>query len=71
MTLAIFDLQVALVFSTKFCINWLFSVGEDAKIDFQDPGHGGNLGFPIGIILTSIDLQVALILPIKFCVDLC
>ena len=33
------------------------------KIDFQDGGHGGHLGFPIGMILAIFDLQVTLILP--------
>ena len=28
------------------------------KIDFQDGGHGGHLGFPIGMILTIFNLQV-------------
>ena len=28
------------------------------KIDFQDGGHGGHLGFPIGTILAIFDLQV-------------
>ena len=28
------------------------------KIDFQDGGHGGHLGFPIGTILAISDLQV-------------
>ena len=29
------------------------------KIDFQDGGHGGHLGFPIGMILAIFDLQDA------------
>ena len=33
------------------------------KIDFQDDGHGGHLGFLIGTMLTIFDLQVALIFP--------
>ena len=28
------------------------------KIDFQDGGHGGHLGFPIGMILAIFDLQL-------------
>ena len=36
------------------------------KIDFQDGGHGGHLGFPIGTILSIFDLQLTLILPSKF-----
>ena len=37
------------------------------KIDFQDGGHGGHLGFPIGTILAIYDndLQVTLMLPSK------
>ena len=33
------------------------------KLDFQDGGHGGHLGFPIGTILAIFDLQVTLMLP--------
>ena len=36
------------------------------NIDFQDGGHGGHLGFPIGTILAIFDLQVTLMLPNKF-----
>ena len=43
------------MFPTKFGVNWLFGLGEGAKIDFQDGGH---LGFPIGTILAIFDLQV-------------
>ena len=39
------------------------------KIDFQDGGHGGHLGFPIGMILAIFDLQVTLLLPSKFGVN--
>ena len=39
------------------------------KIDFQDGGHGGHLGFPIGTILAIFDLQVTLIVPSKFGVN--
>ena len=39
------------------------------KIDFQDGGHGGHLGFPIGTILANFDLQVTLMLPSKFRVN--
>ena len=35
-------------------------------IDFQDGGHGGNLGFLIGKILAIFDLQVTPMLPTKF-----
>ena len=39
------------------------------KIDFQDGGHGGHLGFPIGRILAIFDLQVTLMVPSKFGVN--
>ena len=39
------------------------------KIDFQDGGHGGHLGFPIGTILAIFDLQVTLMVPSKFWVN--
>ena len=39
------------------------------KIDFQDGGHGGHLGFPIGTILAIFDLQVTLMVPSKFGVN--
>ena len=39
------------------------------KIDFQDCGHGGHLGFPIGTILAIFDLQVTPMLPSKFGVN--
>ena len=31
---------------------------KEQKIDFQDGGHGGHLGFLIGTILAIFDLQV-------------
>ena len=39
------------------------------KIDFQDGGHGGHLGFSIGTVLAIFDLQVTLMLPNKFGVN--
>ena len=39
------------------------------KIDFQDGGHGGHLGFPIRTILAIFDLQVTPMLPTKFQVN--
>ena len=39
------------------------------NIDFQDGGHGGHLGFPIGTILAVFDLQAILKLPSKFGVN--
>ena len=47
----IFDLQVALILPTKFRVNWQFQE-KKRKINFQNGGHGGHLGFPIGTILT-------------------
>ena len=39
------------------------------KINFQDGGHGGHLGYPIGTILAIFDLQVTPMLPSKFGVN--
>ena len=36
------------------------------KIDFQDGGHGGHLGFSISTILATFDLQVTLMLLSEF-----
>ena len=36
------------------------------KIDFQDGGYGGHLGFLIGMILASFALQDTPMLPTKF-----
>ena len=41
--ISIFDLQVNLMFPTKF----LLIQEKKRKIDFQDSGHGGHLGFLI------------------------
>ena len=54
---------------SKFGVNWPFCSGEEAKVDFQDGGHGGHLGFPIGMILAIFDLQVTSMLPSKFGVN--
>ena len=51
---------------SKFGVNWPFGSREEAKNNFQDGGHGGHLGFPIGMILAIFDLQVTLILPTKY-----
>ena len=51
---------------SKFGVNWPFGSGEEAKNRFQDGGHGGHLGFPIGTILAIFYLQVTLMLPSKF-----
>ena len=61
--LVIFDLQVTPMAPTKFQVNWPFSSGEEAKIDFKDGGH---LGYPIGTILAIFDVQLTPMLPTKF-----
>ena len=38
----------------KFQVNWPFGSGEEAKKDFQDGCHGGQLGFPIRTILAIL-----------------
>ena len=53
---ATFDLQVTPMLPTNFRVNWPFSSGEEAKNRYQDGGHGGHLGFPIGMILAIFDL---------------
>ena len=47
---------------TKFPANRPFSLGVEAKNIFT---NGGNLGFPIGMILAVFDLQVTAIIPTK------
>ena len=54
---------------TKFQVNWLLGLGEEAKKDFQDGHHGGHLGFPVSMILATFDLQVTLMRPSKFGVN--
>ena len=59
---------------TKFPVSltWLpdkFGSGEESKIDFQDRGQGGHLGFLIGTILAFFHQQVILMLPTKFGVN--
>ena len=66
--LAMFDLLVTPMPPTKFRVNWPL-VQEKRKIDFQDGGNGGHLGFPMGTILAIFDLQVTLMLPTKFPVN--
>ena len=44
---------------TKFGVNWLLGLGEEAKNRFC------HLGFPIGTILTTFDVQVTPMLPTK------
>ena len=66
---AIFDLQVTRMPPTKFSATGVSVQEKKRKIDFQDGGHGGHLGFPIGTILAIFDLQVTLMLPTKFRVN--
>ena len=54
---------------TKFQVNWLSGSREEAKIDFQDGGHGGHLGFPVEEIFASFDPQYTPMLPTKFQVN--
>ena len=64
-----FDLQVSPMLPTSFK-SIGFSVQEKKqKIDFQDGRHGGNLGFPIGMILAIFDLQVTPMLPTELQVN--
>ena len=65
------DLTI-LVYKSPWCfLASLESIGlsvqeKKRKIDFQDGGHCGHLGSPIGTILASFDLQVTPMLPSKF-----
>ena len=54
---------------SKFGVNWPFSLGEEVKNRFSRCGHGGHLGFPIGMIIAIFDLQVTPMLPSKFGVN--
>ena len=66
MILAIFDQQVTLMSLQSIGL----SVQEKkCKIDFPDSGHGGLLGFQIGMILSIFYLQVIPMLPTKFQVN--
>ena len=68
--LAIFDLQVTLVFPSKFRVNWPFIQEKKFKMDFQDGGHVSHFRVTIRAISAISDLQVnALILPSKFQVN--
>ena len=64
-----------LIYKSPWCfLPSLESIGlsvqeKKRKIDFQDGGHGGHLGFPIGTILAIFYLQVTLMLPSKFGVN--
>ena len=66
------DFSFFLIYKSPQCfLASLESIGlsvqeKKRKIDFQDGGHGGHLGFLIGTILAIFDLQVTLMLPSKF-----
>ena len=78
---AILDFRLArfslfLIYKSPQCfLESLESIGlsvqeKKRKIDFQDGGHGGHLGFPIGMILAIFDVQVTPMLPTKYRVNL-
>ena len=67
--LAIFDLQVAIILPTKFCINWLFSSREEMQNRFSKWQPLRHLEFLIGTILAIFDLHVTPILLTKFQVN--
>ena len=78
--MAILDLRSAqfklfLIYKSPRCFlaslesNGLSVQEKKRKIDFQDGGNGGHLGFPIGTILAVFDLQVTLMLPTKYRVN--
>ena len=64
-----------LIYKSPWCfLGSLEAIGlsvqeKKRKIDFQDGGHGGHLGFPISTILAIFDLQVTPMLPSKFGVN--
>ena len=69
------DFSFFFIYKSPQCfLESLVSIGlsveeKKRKIDFQDGGHGGHLGFPIGTILAIFDLKVTLMLPSKFGVN--
>ena len=53
-----FDVQVTPMLRTKFQVSWNRSRSKKRKkSDFQDDGHGGHLGFPIGTILPIFEIR--------------
>ena len=54
---------------SKFRVSWPLGSGEEAKIEFQNGGNVGHLGFPIGTILALFDLQVSPMFPAKLQVN--
>ena len=63
MILAIFDLQVTLMLPTKFRVNWLLGLEEEAKNRFT-------IGMILAIfVVIFVDLQLTPMLPTKFRVN--
>ena len=60
------NMNMNLILSRKFLVNWPFFQLRWLEIDFQDGNRGGHLGFSIANILAVFDQQVTQILPIKF-----
>ena len=75
MILAIFNYPSPQCFLSSFKTIRLLFQEKKQNIDFQDGGHGDNLGFPIGTILAIIITssgqyyQVTLMLPTKIQVN--
>ena len=65
----IFDQQVFSYFLPSFKSTGLLVQEKKRKIDFQDGGHGGHLGLPMGTILANFVLQDTPMLPTKFQVN--
>ena len=61
-----FPIRTILYFLPSFVSTGLSLLEKNRKIVFQDGSHGGNLGFPIGMIVTIFDLQIAQIFHTKF-----
>ena len=49
--------------------NWLFGSGEEIPNRFSNGGHGGHLGFQIGMTLVIFFLQLSLIVSAKCLVN--
>ena len=54
---------------TKFESIGLLVQEKKQKVNFQNGGHGGHLGFPIGTILAIFVLQVTPMFPTKYRVN--
>ena len=66
---AIFDLPSHTDSSYQVSSNWLFGSGEEIPNRFSNGGHGGHLGFQIGMALVIFFLQVSLIVTAKCLVN--